>query len=109
MDEVFKLRSCIIVAHSLSITTEQLTNEKAFNCLHSGGTKQTNFAICDCLIMCSKARSAADSNTGFIMSHGERFKSLLKGFIASKVHVIFCLLLDTIHYILLCYQLARAQ
>lgn len=62
------------------------------------GTKQTNFAICDCLITRLEARPVADSKTSLIMSHSERFKSLLKGFTALKMHLIFCLLLDTMNY-----------
>lgn len=61
-------------------------------------TKQTNFAICDCLIVCLEARPVADSKTSLIMPHSERFKSLLKGFTALERHLIFCMLLDTINY-----------
>lgn len=62
------------------------------------GTEQTNFAICDCLITCLEARPVADSKTSLIMFHGGRFKSLLKGFTALKMHLIFRLLLDRINY-----------
>lgn len=48
--------------------------------------------------VCLEARRAADSKTSLIMSHSERFKSLLKGFTALKMHLIFCMLLDTINY-----------
>lgn len=62
------------------------------------GTKQTNFAICDCLIMWLEARPIADSKTILIMSHSERFKSLLKGFTALEMQLIFfLLLLDTMN------------
>ena len=67
------------------------------------GTKQTNFAICDCLIMCLEARPVADSKTSLIMSHSERFKSLLEGFTALKMHLIFCVLLDTIKLHTFCF------
>lgn len=100
VDVVFKLQAWPIV---LPITCKlQCTNwqkKKSFYQYLCGvGTKQTNFAICDCLIMRLEARPVADSKTSLIMSHSERFKSLLKGFTALKMHLIFCLLLDTMNY-----------
>lgn len=61
------------------------------------GTKQSNFAVCDCLIMCLEARPAADSKAGLIMSCSERFISL-KMFYSTKSALNICLLLDTINY-----------
>lgn len=98
VDEVFKLETYQIV---LPITCKlQCTDkQKSFYQYFCGvGTKQTNFAICDCLIMWLEARPVADSKTILIMSPSERFKSLLKGFTGLEMHLIFCLLLDTMNY-----------
>lgn len=93
-----KLWICQIV---LPITCKlQCTNwqtKKFYQYLCGVGTKQTNFAICDCLITWLEARPVADSKTILIMSHSERFKSLLKGFTALEMHLIFFLLLDTMN------------
>lgn len=85
---VFKLQICQIVlpiAYKWQCTN-WLTKKSFYQYLCGVGTKQTNFAICDCLIMWLEARPVPDSKTILILSHSGKFKSLLKGFTALKMH-----------------------